>query len=175
MGLRPLILGLGNGMCGDDAVGPVAATELVRNLGDAVQVAYDAAPLWDLAANGAQGGLVVIIDAAEAAPRFPVGRWRKIRFPQEAEVLAESRLRDTHTLNVDSLLRLSEVLGRGPAQVWIYALAGRHFQLGDTPSPGVLRAMVGLVRQIEADILGWIQNERFTELCEPLTEGRDHA
>ena len=161
MSTKPIILALGNGMCGDDAAGPVVAAELARTFGDAVVVAYSEAPLWDLVASGARGGLVAIIDAAEAAPAFPVGRWKRIAYPREAGKLAEVKLRDTHTLSVESLLRFGEALGRRWPRMWIYAVAGRRLGLGESPSPGVLRTVPILVRRIEADIRRWMGLEPY--------------
>jgi hydrogenase maturation protease len=161
MKYRPIILGLGNGMCGDDGVGPVLAAKLARTFKDAVQVEYHAGPLWDLATEGPRGGLVIIIDAAQASPAFPVGAWRRIVYPREAARLAESGLRDTHTLSVEALLRLGRALGRRRPRVWIYALAGERFGVGDAPSLPVLRAVPVLARRIEADIRRWFGLEPF--------------
>ena len=142
-------------MCGDDAVGPVVAAEVARSFGEGVQVSYDAAPLWNLAVNGKLDGLVIIIDAAEATPDFPVGSWRRSNIAREAALLSETRLCDTHTLGLEALLTLGGALGACWPRLWIYAVAGCRFEVGDTPSPALLRAMPGLVRQIEADLYAW--------------------
>ena len=148
MGRQVLLIGAGNPMCGDDAAGINVATRLAQTLGDAVSVETDARALWDVVEGTRRPDLLVIVDAALATDGLPVGSWRRIRFPEEADLLDEQTFRNTHSLNLRSALELARTLDTLPAEVWVCGVAGREFAVGASPSPEVEAAVDRLAKEL---------------------------
>jgi len=157
MNPRVLIIGVGNQDRGDDAVGLIVAGALAARMGRTVQVGSGDALLWRVLDGNQTADLLIIVDAAEESSGLSAGDWCRIRFPQQSASIERSRLRDTHRLNVDLILRLGQELGTLPAEVWIYALAGRSFVVGEPLSAPIVRAIPKLEETIEAAVHTWLE------------------
>lgn len=157
---RVLIIGLGQSARGDDAAGLLAAELLAQRLpshgvpaeSGAIRVLTRAESAWDALLESPGPAQMIIIDAALAGSDWPAGSWRCLRYPADMDVLVRERLGDTHTIDLHSLLRTAQVLGRLPPDVRIYAIAATRFELG-APIDGTVRAAVrSVVDQIEWDL-----------------------
>ncbi|MBI3944880.1 MAG: hydrogenase maturation protease [Armatimonadetes bacterium] len=150
-----LVIGVGRPGFGDDALGLTAARALEPRLTGAVRVVADGTGLAALSAVEGEE-LLVLIDAAESGAGLPAGQWRRLRYPQDAPAFADSHLRTTHTLAVDSALAVAAALGRLPDEVWVYALAGERFAPETSLSAPVSAALCRFVEEIEADVRNWL-------------------
>ncbi len=150
------VVGVGRACCGDDAIGILVARQLVSRLGDLATVVTETGSGTALLEAMEEARLVVVTDAAEADHNLAPGAWRRIDLTDSADCLSRCRLRDTHTVSVESLLRLARALGRTPAGIWLYALAGSRFAPETPPSPAVAEALPRLIGQIAADLHAWV-------------------
>ncbi|MHC4695475.1 MAG: hydrogenase maturation protease [Planctomycetota bacterium] len=157
MGSEVLLIGAGNRMRGDDAAGVIVVTRLAHKFGNTVSVKCDMRALWDVVDGSRCPDLLVIVDAAIATDALPAGTWRSVRFPSQAELLDEQAFRNSHSLNLLSILELIQKMGTPPVEVWIYAIAGREFALGASPSLEVEAAVDGLEQQLHGYIRTWLQ------------------
>ena len=130
MNHRVKIVGIGNESCGDDAVGLMLARHLASRFGAVVKVTEGDAGLWRVLDGSERAELLVIIDAAHENALLPAGQWRRIRFPEDAALMASSELRDTHSLNFDLILRLAPGDAHAPARGLDLRDGGAEFPAG---------------------------------------------
>lgn len=119
-----LLLGLGNTLMGDDAVGCLAAREVHRVLPPGTADLLDG-PLvgLDLAAWMEGYERVVLIDAL-VDPGAPVGAVRRIALE---ETRAEGRPSSAHALGLaDSLALLRRLGAELPPRIAVYGIVARH-------------------------------------------------
>ncbi len=147
-----LIVGVGREAFGDDAAGLVAARRLEGVFDERVSVVADGNGGWSLLDSMEGYDLVVVIDAAESSDALPAGTWARLRYPAQAEALGKLRVRDSHTLGLEAVLRLAEAIGTDPAEFWVYALAGERFGPETPMSPAVESAVGRLTSRIAADV-----------------------
>jgi hydrogenase maturation protease len=133
------VVGCGNPLCGDDAVGPAVVARLFE-LGlppglrcvDCGTAGIDAA----LAMRGHDE--VVVVDACRS------GSEPGTLFEVAAEDLARLPPRvDIHAFRWDHAVALARSLGDGdrPRRIVAYLVEGRSFAVGQPPSPEVARAV----------------------------------
>jgi len=122
--LPVLVVGVGRPSFGDDALGLVVADRLKERLTDVARVIIDASGGWEMLDAIEDEELLILIDAAEENERLRAGCWLRLDYPNAIGAIVDHKLRDTHTLSVASMLRIGQTLGRLPADVWIYVIAG---------------------------------------------------
>ncbi len=164
---RVLIIGAGNLVCGDDALGPEAAARLADVLGDSVRAETNDRVLWNVVDGTDRPELLVLVDAAAASEALPAGQWCRIKYPADAHRLDEQGFRDTHSLNLRSTLELAKGLGTLPENVWIYGMAGATFACGSPLSTLVQQRLPALVSRIETDVRSWLELELCTNSPSP--------
>lgn len=157
-----LIVGIGNLMRGDDAVGILLAEEMGKRLGVRAHVESNPYMLWNLLQGGTEQPHLVLIDAAQSEEQFPVGSWHRFSFPAEIDKISDTVLRNTHSIDVVSMLKLGETLGILPPHVRIYAIAGSDFEMSDDISPILAGHLAKLGSEIEKDLLNWLEVESCT-------------
>lgn len=145
-----LVVGVGNDLRGDDAVGLEVARR-VSGEGCGARVAVlvgDAADLLELMRGEDR---VVIVDAV--APSGRVGRIHRV---DASRAWQGPRQPDgsTHALGVAEALELARVLGSLPPRVTVFGIEGARFALGDAMSPEVRSASDDVVREIVAELAG---------------------
>jgi hydrogenase maturation protease len=141
------IIGIGNAMRGDDAVGLLAARRLQEALGDRDEVIEAdgvGVELLELM-KGAQ--MALLIDSVRSG-RTPgtIHRLDASIDPVASEPFSSS----THAIGVAEAVELARVLGVLPATVIIYGVEAGNVEAGRPLSPPVAKALdevVGLVIQ----------------------------
>jgi hydrogenase maturation protease len=156
MMLRTLVVGYGNTLCGDDALGPLVI-ERLRPLLPATELVacHQLAP--ELAATLSEVDAVIFVDAAveEGEP----GTVRVVRLSPAAEQTASL----THHISPAALLAMSaELYGRAPKAMLITGVGADFSLYGEASaplSPAARRALDEICRLvpllIEADPQSW--------------------
>jgi len=152
---RVLIAGVGRPNLGDDAAGVEIAERLRERLGDLARVVTDTGSGWELLHEGGDFELLVLIDAARSTRCLPAGEWRRIEYPRQESAIEACALRETHTMSLESMLRMARMLDRLPHEVWIYAVAGSRFEPETGLSPEVGSALDNVTETIERDVREW--------------------
>jgi hydrogenase maturation protease len=151
-----LIVGCGNPLRGDDAVGLVVARALRRRLGRQVPVQEhrgDGTALLDVW-RGARS--VIMVDAATGAPASGVARFNVTAAPLPADLRSYS----THAFGVVEAVELARALGELPATLVVYAVYGRRFAYGaglSAEAKAAARQAIAAVAR-EADLLALCQH-----------------
>ncbi len=161
-----LIVGAGRVRHGDDAVGILAARLAARRLSGLACCLLEQSG-WDTLDALQDRRLLVIVDAAEPTEQLPAGHWSRLDFSASPDALAGCPLRDTHTAGVGSMLRLARALGRLPAEVWIYAIAGERFAPETPLSVPARAAALQVVARIDSDIRAWAATNHVHAPLEP--------
>jgi hydrogenase maturation protease len=143
-----LVVGVGNDLRGDDAIGLLVARR-VKEEGTGARVAVllgDAADLVELMRGESR---VVIVDAvahAGCAGRIhrvdASGGWEGPRQPEGS----------THALGVAEAIELARTLGCLPPRVTVYGVEGARFAIGDEMSPEVRGAERRVVRLVAREL-----------------------
>ncbi|WP_052864277.1 hydrogenase maturation protease [Streptomyces niger] len=151
---RITVIGVGNTFRHDDGIGPAVVQRLReralgRPLPPSVRLAdCEGDPgrliaLWD----GME--LAVVVDAAHAEPGHP-GRVHRIS-------LTASQLppppTSSHGLGLGEALQLSDVLGRLPRRLLVFAVEGADRSIGTGLTPAVAKAVEPLANAVEAEIV----------------------
>lgn len=135
------IVGIGNGLRGDDGVGLVVAAELAARRPD-LEVTTSPGGVSELLDLLARPGALLLVDAmASGAPAGTVRRFSKTVPARTAG--------GTHDAGLADALALAGALGREPAEVTVIAIEGACFDLGcETLSPAVGAAADTLVEEL---------------------------
>jgi hydrogenase maturation protease len=142
---RTLILGYGNPLRGDDALGPQVAEQLSERFSKepGIQVQIVQQLTLDLAEPLSNFGLVILIDARRAEP---VGE----PFIQEIQPSQEIPQPFSHYLNPQELLGICQVLYSSQPKMILVGINVANFKFGDPISPVVLNRIPELIEKIEA-------------------------
>lgn len=149
---RILIVGIGNELMGDDGLGPAAIARFAA--------AYDFTPeveLKDLGLGGIRlldyvGGreAVLIVDVLDVADHAPgaILRFSKAELTGGPAAGGLS----PHELSLKETLLLADKLGAGPADVVLFGIVGRAFEMGAGLSDELRRAMPGLEEAVAGEL-----------------------
>jgi hydrogenase maturation protease len=147
--LRALILGLGNPILSDDAVGLVAARRLFERIGgedvDLIEAATSGLQTTQLLSRYDRA---VIIDSIQDEAR--VGEVRRL----EVDELGTSPLHSSHGVGLGEAIGIARKLGmRLPDTILIYAIAvADPHTFGECLTPELERALPSLIQQITSDV-----------------------
>ena len=147
--MRTLILGLGNPILSDDAVGLLVARRLFERIGkedvDLVEAAISGLQTVQLLSRYDRA---VIIDSHQDGTR--IGKLRRI----EVKELDASPLLSSHGVGLGQAIRVAKQLGmRLPEPLLIYAIAiADPYSFGERLTPELERALPSLVQQIASDL-----------------------
>jgi hydrogenase maturation protease len=143
---RLRVVGLGNALRGDDAVGLEVARRVRALLPDAdvIEASGEPAALLDALGDGAEE--VAIGDAvwSGAAPGAVH------RFDAGAAALPLASGASTHGLGLAEAIELGRALGRLPARLVVYGIEGQGYETGAPLSPPVARAAEEVVGELRA-------------------------
>jgi hydrogenase maturation protease len=146
-----LILGVGNPLCGDDAVGVLAVQELQKR--------SDLPPHVTVVDGGTDGiGLIPLMEAyrrvivVDAVPMDePPGTIRRFTWA-DARFIAHERVLSLHQSDLTSALVLADALRCLPPEVVIYGVQPHNMKWDDTLSPEVQRALPVLVATLIEEV-----------------------
>jgi hydrogenase maturation protease len=126
------VIGIGNPLRGDDAIGLLVVRRVRELAGPEVEVMElegEPARLID-AWQGA--GLAVVVDAVKSdAPEGAVMRFDATADPLPPSVSASS----THALGLADAIEIARALDRLPEQLIVFAVEGVRFEVGSDLSP----------------------------------------
>ena len=153
---RVVVIGVGNGMRGDDAVGLEVARRLadlngqsgiavLAHEGEGVTLlelwaGAGAVVLVDSVRSGAAPGTIVRIDACAAPVLVPLQRT------------------SSHATGVAQAIEFARILGRLPATVIVYGIEGAAYSLGSALSEPVRVAVVAAARAVRDEALTLVRD-----------------
>ena len=140
-----VVIGVGDELRGDDAIGPRVAERLRGERGISVRCCESV----DMLEAWAAADAAVIVDAMRsgAAPGTI------IRFDVTREPLSRSAGRGAvHSVGVADAIELARVLERLPASLFVHAVEGERFDLGAGLSETVQRALEPLLAAVRTEI-----------------------
>ncbi len=122
--MQTLVIGFGNTLRGDDALGRIACQQL-RTMVEArrVRVVDQAAPTPELAADVASAALVIFIDAAHDGPRDTIAT-RRLTSSSPRQTMA-------HRIDPGTLVALAGHVYRRQPPAYLISFRGRSFDLCD--------------------------------------------
>lgn len=142
------IIGLGNSMRGDDAVGILAARRLRQEVDDRVEVIEAEMVGVDLIELMRGTRVAILIDAARSgqAPGM-IHRVDASSGPIGGQIFPRS----SHALGTVDALELARVMGALPATVIVYGIEAGNMDAGQPLSPAVTTALAEVVDRIVQD------------------------
>jgi hydrogenase maturation protease len=144
------LIGVGNELRGDDAVGLAVARALAPELEPQVRVVEcEGEPISMLAAwEGCTRAIVVDATDSDALP----GVIRRIDANAGPLPATLSRGSSTHLLGLAEAIELARVLGRLPEQTIVYGIEGATFATGEPLSEEVADAVERVVASIRSEL-----------------------
>lgn len=141
------VIGIGNPLRGDDAIGLLVARrvrELAGPEADVMELEGEPSRLIDAWQDAR---LVVVVDAVKSG----AAEGSVTRFDVTAEPLPPSlSVTSTHALGLGDAIEIARSLDQLPPRLIVYAIEGARFQAGAEVSP----AVAGVVETVAADVLG---------------------
>lgn len=148
---RPLVIGIGNAMRGDDGAGLLAARRLVArkpSTYDVREADGEAATLLELWRDRPR---VLVIDALDGAlPPGTIVRHDAGKHPLPCATFSCS----SHALGLAEAVELARSLGRLPEEIVVFGIQAEHFEHGAPPSESVRATLSTLCDRIENEIAG---------------------
>jgi hydrogenase maturation protease len=148
-----MVIGYGNELRSDDAIGPKVANTIESWHLSSVQslAVHQLTP--ELAANLATADLAIFVDACIDAEPFDV---------QVRSLLPSSRrILRAHTSDPQSLLGLTQLLYGHCPSAWLVTVPGVNFEIGDRLSPiaetGIAIALVKIIKILDKCKDLWVQ------------------
>lgn len=147
---RPLIIGVGNRMRGDDQVGLSVSEALAKSLETHADVAYCTKDVMSLLELWKSREQVFVLDALLTGAKPPgfVHSFLVNSDPIPAEYCQTS----THVLDVVQVIELSSALGTLPPTLKLYGIEARSFKLGSGLTKELEDQLPAATSWIEADI-----------------------
>jgi hydrogenase maturation protease len=144
-----VVVGVGNELRGDDAVGLAVAVRLRGRVPEGVTVVEcEQEPTRLLDAWSGADAAFVVDAAASGGPPGPVHRFDASAEPVPARVFRSS----THAFGVGDAVELARALGRLPGRVVVYGVEGGDFTAGAPLSVEVAAAVDLVVGKIEKEL-----------------------
>jgi len=143
--LRPLIIGIGNDMRGDDAVGCEVARRLAKMASANWDVCHAEDEALALMEAWQEREAVIIVDATQAA-----GSPGKIQRLDPTIGPLNSIMNDvsSHGLGLGYSLELARSLGKMPVQCLLFVIEGIDFSTGADISPEVEKVIPKVINEI---------------------------
>lgn len=151
-----VVIGVGNTLRGDDAVGLAVAAALETRVPQGVSVVpceQEPSRLLD-AWEGAHCAIIVDASSSRAEP----GTVR--RFDASATAVPTGVFRSsTHAFGVGDAIELARALGRLPTRVLVYGVEGERFSPGEPLTPAVDAAVERVAAAVLSDLANLIPEE----------------
>ncbi len=128
------LIGIGNPLRGDDAIGLLVARRARELAGSGVEVMELEGEPSRLIDAWQDADVAVVVDAVRSgAPEGTVMRFDAAAEPLPASVTATS----THALGLGDAIEIARALDRLPRRLVVYAIEGISFEAGSGVSPAV--------------------------------------
>jgi len=146
---RPQVIGFGNPMRGDDAIGIEVARRVRQAAGGAVEVRELVSDAMDLLAAWEDSGTTIVVDAMVAGAEPGAVR----RFRAE-ELLSEGAITFPcpHGVGMPDAVRLAAAVGRLPKRLVVIGVEGSRFELGEGMSAAVEAAIEPAVEAVLSEL-----------------------
>ncbi|MCE5228575.1 hydrogenase maturation protease [bacterium] len=147
---RPLVLGIGNRLRGDDGAGGMVAARLRAAMPtDAVDCRTLDGEVASIIDAWAGRRLAIVIDCAvSGAPPGSIRRFDATAAPIPALFAKTS----THGIGLPEAIELARALGLMPGRLIVYAIEGKRFGMDGRVSPEIEQALIKLTGMIEEDV-----------------------
>lgn len=167
--MRTLVLGLGNELAGDDAVGPLVARAVRNELAGLADVEESSGSGLALIEVLAGYDRAVVVDAILTG-RSPPGTILEMGLREVGRVVAPS----THQAGLPELAAIAARLGLTfPERTVVLAIeVVDPYTLGAPLSPPVAAAIPGLIRRVRAIVEAWGPGSEEGEPCTTSTRSR---
>lgn len=151
------VIGVGNEMMGDDAIGPHVVKELVKrgNLPEGIELIDEGRGGMRLVHHIREMEKVLIIDAADIG-KDP-GDFTVFR-PQEVESIKDLSGTNIHEWDLLKMLELSKMLGECPDDVSILAIQPKNLEWGGKISGELIERLEEYIEKVK-DILSQNMNQ----------------
>ncbi len=149
--MRRVVVGVGNALRGDDAVGIAVAERLRGRVPDDVDVVECEQEPSRLLDAWSHADVALVVDACAAGePPGTLHRFDVSGGPLPARVFRSS----THAFGVGDAVELARALERLPRHVVIYGVEGAQFDAGAALSPDVESAVEKVAEEIIRELRG---------------------
>ena len=139
------IIGLGNELRGDDAVGLLAARRLRRAVGNRTEVIEAEMAGVDLIELMKGARVVILIDAAKSGQN--PGIIHRLD-ASDSPIGVRTFLRSSHALGISDALELARTIGVLPPRVIVYGIEAGNTEAGQALSSPVAKALDEIVGRI---------------------------
>ena len=145
---RVLVIGVGNGLRGDDAVGLKIAGRLDGCVPAGVQVMAFRGEMIALVATWHEVSAVVLVDAMQSGAESGTVHRVVVGDAPLEEFTAHC---STHGFHVGNAIELARALGRLPETVVVYGIEGESFAMGEELSPAVAAVVDEVVDRVAGE------------------------
>ena len=142
-----IIIGIGNMYRGDDAIGLLAADELINSGINVIKASGDATELMETWEGYDKA---ILIDACPYMEQ--TGKIHRVNINEDENILMDSIRTSSHNFGITEAIEFSKLLGSLPEEVIIYAIEGERFEQGDEISDQVRSAITAVTEQIINEI-----------------------
>lgn len=150
-----VVIGIGNALCGDDAVGLVVARKLKEKARAEVRIVEARGETTALIEVWKDADTVILIDAVRSGARpGTIHRLDVHAEPIPASVAPHS----THALGVVEAIELARTLHQLPSRLTLYGIEGQNFEAGAGLSPEVEKAVREVTERVVQEVLDHLQN-----------------
>ncbi len=145
--LKTAVIGVGNDLMGDDAIGPHIVRELIKRkvLPEEVLLIDEGRGGMRLVHHIKDMDRVIIIDAADIG-KDP-GEYKVFR-PEEVESIKDLSGTNIHEWDLLKMLELSKMLGECPKEVLILAIQPKDLKLGEEISSELLERVGEYIEKV---------------------------
>jgi hydrogenase maturation protease len=153
--MKPIrIIGIGNSMAGDDAIGPLVIKALEAMPLDDVELIEAGMSGFGILDLMKGADVVIVVDAVQSGN--PPGTIHRLVIPDDLRLLMQSAWNSgttsTHGFGLGETLTLSHTLGTLPSITLVYGIELGQTKIGTGVSSHVIEAIKSVVLAIEKDV-----------------------
>lgn len=146
---EPMVIGIGNPLRGDDAIGGEVAAKLRDSIGDGAEVIVQGGEPSGLMELWEGRGLVIVIDAVSSGN--PPGTVLRMDAGTQ-ELPADYFAASTHLVGLAEAVELARSLGRLPEQLIVYGVEAKAFEPGAGLSDEARKGVDEVAMRIEEEL-----------------------
>lgn len=153
--MKPIrVIGIGNSMAGDDAIGPLIIQAIKANPLDDVELIEAGMSGLGILDFMKEADAVILVDAVQSGNSQ--GTIHRLVIPDDLGLLMQpawnSGNTSTHGFGLGETLTLSHTLGTLPPTTLVYGIELGQTRIGTDVSSKVIKAIKGVVSAIEKDV-----------------------